>query len=150
MTWWLVKVIAGCLLLALVADYYLFSLMPLGWKLTLPFIPRWLAQGVVCLGGLLNLHHYLILKRQNTNIAQPSCLITDQGLFSYIRHPMYLGDLILYVGLLLLAPSYLAVIVFLFAYYALYRQACVEDEYLAGRFPVQFGRWYGMTKLLFP
>jgi hypothetical protein len=63
---------------------------------------------------------------------------------------MYTADLVMYLGFVLMAPSAVALGVYAVAVLALYRQARVEDAFLARRFPEAHRAWANRTGLLLP
>lgn len=142
--WW-IKVGCGCLLLILVFEYYLFSTEAHSGPLQLT-----LARALVITGGACSIYHFLLLRAGNKAPGTARKLITEGGLYRYIRHPMYLGDSILYAGLCLLAPSVLTISLTLIGWGALYFQAGAEDEAMARQFGPTFEQWYAQTGLLLP
>ncbi len=112
--------------------------------------PILLAQSLVVVGGLSSILHYRFLKQGSNDIAEPKALIVDRGLFRWIRHPMYISDMIAYTGLFLIAPNLATLMVLLLAYLALAKQAMVEDEFLQATFGRQFSEWRANTRLLMP
>lgn len=143
--WWNVKVLCGAALIGLMVERYALGLLPaLGAPLVLP------GQILVGVGGAVFVMHYLINRARTRVISAPEALVTDGGLYRYIRHPMYLADAIMYFGFLLLAPNYLGFGIYLLALVALYRQAREEDRFIATRFPENHARWREMTGLFTP
>jgi len=145
MFWWTVKVLAGTILVGGVVERYLLGAIP-GWSA--PSLA--LGQVLVVAGALVTLGHYVLMKRRIRNLSSPAELITDAGLFRYVRHPMYTGDLVTYTGLTLLAPGVLSLPVLVVALYALRRQARIEDRHMADTFGEQHARWRERTALLIP
>ena len=96
--WWCIKVGAGAALIALLCAHYLMG-MP---QVTLD-IPRWLAQALVLTGGIKTLLHHRIVAGACAG-NQPARLVDSGGLYGWVRHPMYLGDCLLYAGMGLLVP----------------------------------------------
>ncbi len=143
--YWKIKVLCGVLLIFAVIDHYLLhTLHYMQW------VPRIVAQGFVLIGAGITIYHYYLLTRDNRDISQPETLLIHPGLYRVLRHPMYLGDMVLYAGLFLLASGWPALIVFLLGIYALYRQAQVEDDYLQSRFGEAFCNWRDSSGLLWP
>ncbi|WP_211317044.1 methyltransferase family protein [Arenicella xantha] len=138
------KVVCGTVI---IASLFLMSLYGVP---TLFSVPRHYAQFLVLSGGALTLWHYLILKRNDRNVQNPYILMEARGLFRWVRHPMYCGDILSYTGLVLLAPNLVTVVVLLLSYLALIKQARVEDQFLAKRFGKRYSRWQCQTGLLLP
>ncbi len=138
--WWRIKVACGAALIAVLAAHYL---GPGGADL----VPRLLAQTLVVGGGLITLFHHRLIRRAGRN-AGGAALVTRGGLFHWIRHPMYTGDLLLYTGLALLAPGIASGAFLALGAFALYKQAQVEDDYLLAHHGDLFRDWQARTRLL--
>jgi len=145
LAWWALKVAMGAVLIALMAERFLLGALP-AW----PGPPTLVGQAFVALGSGLAIGHYLGLKRRHRNLSRPGALTTGFGLYRYLRHPMYLGDLFVFAGLALLASGPLAITCLFLGAYAVRRQAYVEDRYMAGRFGAAHARWCERTGLLLP
>ncbi|WP_420828267.1 methyltransferase family protein [Ectothiorhodospira shaposhnikovii] len=107
--WW-TKVAAISVLIGLVIERFLAGGLP-GWPS--PAIP--LAQLLVVFGGCITLAHYALLRRKGVTCTEPQDpvrLVRSGGLFPSTRHPMYLGDAVTCVGLVMLAPSVAAGLIF--------------------------------------
>ncbi|MDJ0521402.1 MAG: isoprenylcysteine carboxylmethyltransferase family protein [Planctomycetota bacterium] len=144
--WWLLKVSAGLALVAwgLLVALGLGPIVP-----RLPFPPP-LAQMLVLVGAGLHLVHYAILKRRAGDLSRPHALVTDVGLFRRIRHPMYLGDLVAYVGLAALSADPIAAGLLVLGAIGLERQAHHEDREMARQFGTPYEDWRVRTRLLIP
>lgn len=143
-TWWNVKVAGGLLLIGCVFA------KAFGASVPLIHTPPLLGQGLAVLGGSLFLFHYLLMRREQRRSGGRPALLSRQGLYRWVRHPMYLADGILYLGLTLLAGSGLAIALYLLCLYALLRQARVEDHHMAGLHPQQHRLWARHTGLMLP
>lgn len=142
--WWVIKVVCGA---TLIASLFLMVIYQLPVLFKIPVIA---AQAMVIVGASISLWHYWLLKKGSDNMSVPKALMSEQGLFPWIRHPMYLADMIAYTGLFLLMPNALTAIILLIAYIALFRQAQAEDSYMASRFESKFQTWRSSSKLIFP
>jgi len=142
--WWAIKVTAGAIIIAGLFIAYIYHLQP--WF----SVPRLFAQSLVLIGGIGAIYHYLKLRSDNRNVQTPEHLVTNVGLYRFVRHPMYLCDIVAYSGLFLLHPSMLIALVLIVGYVALVQQARVEDQYLSQRFDSEFSRWEKRSKLLIP
>jgi protein-S-isoprenylcysteine O-methyltransferase Ste14 len=141
---WSVKVCCGTILIASLFICTLYELQP--WFVP----PRLLAQTLVIIGGLSAVFHYRKLDSFSCRFAQPDTLVTDQGLYRYIRHPMYLSDCLICTGLFLLFPTVPTAMILAAGIVALVRQSKEEDRYLSERFKQQFTDWRTHTKLIVP
>ncbi len=144
-TWWYIKVICGFLLIYGIFDRYIFHYLDLWF--TLPTI---ISQALVITGGGITIYHYYLLKKQNPGLSEPATLVHQDGLFRFIRHPMYFGDMILYLGLLTFSANAVTLFLLILGYLGLFKQAQVEDDYLKSRFGKQFSAWGQKTNLLIP
>lgn len=138
--WWRVKVGCGAALIANLVVCFLVT----G---TAEIVPRLLAQTIAVVGGTITVFHHRLLRRARRNDGAPK-LVTRGGLFPWIRHPMYTGDLLLYAGLALLAPGTVSVGLLLLGVFALYKQARVEDAFLLALHGDRFLDWQRSTRLL--
>ena len=108
-------------------------------------LPRWLAQSVVLCGGLTTIYHSRLLTYAK---RRGETLVTRGGLYRWVRHPMYTGDMILYAGLALLAPGLISALLAVAGCYALVRQAQVEDRESLREHGEAFAAWQAHTRLL--
>lgn len=143
--WWSLKVICGLLLVSNQAVYFSFSYP----EILLP-VPILLSQLLVISGAAVFFTHFILLKKANPLLNQPDHLVQNQGLFKRIRHPMYLGEMILDVGLASFCLHPLSLCILATALLALYRQAVHEDHLLGDRFGIVFTEWKEHTGLLLP
>lgn len=143
--WWRVKICCGALLITLLVDHYIFGILPR--DLYLPTLP---GQLLAIAGGLLTLYHHHLLGRARDGSDTPTELISTGGLYPILRHPMYSGDCLLYLGLFLMAPKPAGLAILLLGWLALTLQARAEDRYLAERFGDAFCEWRRRSGLLLP
>ena len=108
------------------------------------------AQLLVFTGAGISLWHYLELKRSTSDISKPSCLIRESALYRFVRHPMYLGDMVAYTGLFLLFPTFLSALILSLGLVSLVRQSQIEDAHLALLFGAEYKQWKAATKLIVP
>lgn len=144
--WWIAKVAFGLLLVghlvAVAANLYALP--------TYPLVPVIAARILVVVGALLSLWHYLLLRSAAGDLSQPSRLVHDRGLFKVIRHPMYLGDTLLYTGLAMLAADGVGFVLASLGIAGIVGQAVVEDRAMRMRFGDEFDAWKRRTGLLVP
>ena len=67
--------------------------------------------------------------------------VVRKGVFGIVRHPMYLSEILLYLGLLLLQPSLLAACIWLLAVGFLHFVARREEQLLLERFGDEYGAY---------
>ena len=144
--WWIMKVACGLLL----ALYLATSVLALVATHRQPLVPVLTAQILAVLGASISLWHYWLLKAASRRLDRPERLVVEGGLFTSIRHPMYLGDLMLFSGLALLTADGVGYALAAAAALATVRQARTEDQILRDRFPAQHAGWRRRTALLIP
>jgi protein-S-isoprenylcysteine O-methyltransferase Ste14 len=142
---WAIKVVLG---LALIAHFILVTLRP-DLLATRELLTYPLFLGLVLIGGTMNLGHYIVLEHYLHRDDEPG-LITDRGLFRWIRHPMYVGDAILYLAFALYPASLVTGAIYPVALVALWRQSRHEDRQLAEQFPEAHARWREQAGLWWP
>jgi protein-S-isoprenylcysteine O-methyltransferase Ste14 len=143
--WWRMKVACGFLLILGVALKYL--------EVTYPTFSHGyisLARVAAVIGGAVVIYHYLLLRRRYLQADPAARIVTSGGLFGLVRHPMYLGDVVMYLGLALLACNFLSIAVLVVAIVALVRQAGEEDAFLLKTYPAVYTPWARTTKRLIP
>ena len=75
------------------------------------------------------------------------------GAFSYVRNPLYLGNMMMYVGIGLMSWAlfpYLQIVAILFFYYQYYFIIREEEGYLKKTFGEQYERYYKNVPRLYP
>jgi len=87
----------------------------------------------------VDLEDYQVLPRQS---------LTTNGIYRFIRHPIYSGDIVLLIGLQLALNSWLVVAVLLPLVLTI-KQALAEEALLAGVFP-NYGEYCKRTKRFIP
>jgi len=110
----------------------------------------WAGQACIATGAAINIFHFYRLKHEAGSLCRPSKLVTTGGMLTTIRHPMYLGELIVIIGFCLTIASPLAVIPG--ACYLWFISLLCEDEDLnnAEAFPEDYPAWHARTKRLLP
>jgi len=115
---------------AIAADYLFFRTYHLiGGKI--PFIVRIPAGfGLIAFGGWLALRGIQIVFRD----YRPEPIMISEGMFSKVRHPIYVGAMLVYLGVLCLTLSFLGTIVFLFVMLVYQWLAKHEEKLMLGIF----------------
>lgn len=88
---------------------------------------------------------------RNAKSGQIADALNRRGMYSLCRHPLYLGNLIMYTAILLFTKSpwfALAGALALFIYYE--RIIATEEDYLFGKFGSAYTDWSATTPCLFP
>ncbi|MFX1456264.1 MAG: methyltransferase family protein [Promethearchaeota archaeon] len=89
---------------------------------------------------LISISYYLIYKSHKILFRQPENkddLIT-QGIFRHVRHPMYLGVLLIYLACILLSISLLTLVIWIFIFLIYNRLASFEEKELENLFKEKY------------
>ena len=115
---------------SVVADYFIFQTYHLaGGKI--PFTMRLpIGLGLIAFGGWLALYSIQIVFRD----YRPEPIMITEGMFSKVRHPIYLGAMLVYLGVLCLTLSLVGAIVFLFVMLVYQWLAKHEEKLMLGIF----------------
>lgn len=143
--WWWAKVLINLTIIA--QAVYLGVVDGSAWLDGLLLL---VGQLLLFVGAAVNLVHFVLLKQAANDIKQPDVLLNDMGFFQFVRHPMYLGELMLVLGIVILCPNWLAVILYLGSVLSMTQLCRVEDDEMAQRFGAQYDAWAQRTKVLFP
>lgn len=81
-------------------------------------------------------------------VKKKQVLITN-GIYAYVRHPIYLGLLIAFIGGELLAQSYLVFALLLF-FLAAYRQMKKEEKLLIAHYGEAYRKYMKSSKMFLP
>lgn len=88
---------------------------------------------------------------RNTWAGQVAERLNTTGMYSIVRHPLYLGNLLMWLGLVLMTRSGWLLLVVMLAFWLYYeRIAFSEEEFLRRRFGDDFERWAARTPAFFP
>ncbi len=138
---WCLKVLIG---FVLIGHFVVLSFHP-DWLPALFRVPYPLFLTLVLAGGGFAIWHHLIMKRARRLAAGQPVLVCAGGLFARIRHPIYLGDMVLYAGLAVYPATAVSMVLLIIAVWALYRQAMREDAEMAEMFGQQHAAWRART-----
>lgn len=79
---------------------------------------------------------------RNTNQGQVADVVNTKGMYSLVRHPLYLGNFFMWLGPVLFVGSGWFIIVFCLSYWLYYERIIfAEEQFLRGRFGEQYDRW---------
>ena len=136
----------------LVLILYVLAAAALDWQPRPLFaIPVLVVMFTVPIATVSNLFHYALLSRAtHPKPDEAGRLQTESGLFRYVRHPMYLGDLVMVSSFVLIwcTPFSLALLVLFMPLLLLLARS--EDDQLSQQFGQQHQAWREKTRLLIP
>lgn len=88
---------------------------------------------------------------RNTSAGQVADALNTKGMYSVVRHPLYLGNLIMYTAALLYTKSPWFALAGCFALVLYYeRIIATEEDYLRGKFGNRLDEWANATPCLVP
>jgi protein-S-isoprenylcysteine O-methyltransferase Ste14 len=132
----------------------LISLMPYSLPRWAPYTSPWHLNfylgitTLILIGGLINLIGLLTLRRAFTIMSEARELITH-GLFRYMRHPLYTGHFIMFLGSLLLRLHPVTIGIYLLFLVGQAVRATIEERKLKEAFP-RYGAYQRRTGMFFP
>ena len=88
---------------------------------------------------------------RNTNEGQVALTLNSKGMYSLVRHPLYLGNYFMWHGIMLYAGSYEFVIVFTVVFLIYYTLiAMAEEKFLKGKFGQAYFDWSSTVPAFIP
>ena len=77
--------------------------------------------------------------------------VNQTGIYSLIRHPLYVGNFFMFAGIALLTKSLSFVLIFFFIYWFYYERIMfTEEQFLRGKFAAKYLTWANRTPALIP
>jgi protein-S-isoprenylcysteine O-methyltransferase Ste14 len=76
--------------------------------------------------------------------------VITKGVFSFVRHPVYLGSILAFLGLIVMTLSLLSVIIWLIGIIFYYRISRYEERLLLSRFGKEYEDYMKKVPMLFP
>jgi protein-S-isoprenylcysteine O-methyltransferase Ste14 len=102
-------------------------------------VPRWLTLLALFVVVACNVLFFLVLKANRFAAAiiqvEAEQTVSDDGLYHFIRHPMYLGGVVLWLALPLALGSYLTLLVAVFGIPVMMLRLLNEEEFLRRELP---------------
>lgn len=88
---------------------------------------------------------------RNTDQGQVAEYLNTTGIYSLIRHPLYLGNFFMWLGPVLFLKSIWFVIIFCLAYWLYYERIMfAEEQFLRKKFGEAYDKWSENVKAIFP
>lgn len=113
---------------------------------------RWVGVWMFLLGVIIRLVAIATLKKNfsgRLRIREGHTLVKN-GIYRWIRHPAYLGLILLYLGIPLIVSSVLGFLVILLIVPLLLHRIKLEERMLIERFGAEYEEYRGHTKRLIP
>ena len=87
---------------------------------------------------------------RNTKAQVAECLNTT-GIYSVVRHPLYLGNFLIYLGIAMLTFSLSFVMIFALVYWLYYERIMyAEEKFLRKKFGIVYEAWANVTPAFVP
>jgi protein-S-isoprenylcysteine O-methyltransferase Ste14 len=88
---------------------------------------------------------------RNTAEGQVATTVNTTGLYSLVRHPLYLGNFLMYLGIAMMPRSGWLVLTFVLVFWLYYERIMyAEEEFLRERFGEVYERWANATPAFLP
>lgn len=115
-------------------------------------LSRYLGLAFCCMGGLVRL---FALRRLGTQFSafvtlQPQHRLVQDGIYGFIRHPLYLSLLLVPAGIAMVFASLLALPIAVLSVIFIADRIRKEEKLLGAAFGKQFTEYRQQTKLLIP
>jgi len=114
------------------------------------------AATIVCMVGLL-IRIYTVghtprnTSGRNTAEGQVADVLNTTGIYSTVRHPLYLGNFFMWLGIAFLTANIWFVIAFVFAYWVYYERIMyAEEQFLTRKFGEKYLNWASSTPAFVP
>ena len=77
--------------------------------------------------------------------------LNTTGLYSVVRHPLYVGNFVIWLGIILFAHLWWLVLIYVLAFWLYYERIMfAEEEFLRKKFSDEFTRWGATTPAFIP
>jgi protein-S-isoprenylcysteine O-methyltransferase Ste14 len=110
--------------------------------------------GVVLLGQLIRSYAiaYAAVHTSGRNIhGQLANVVNNTGLYSMVRHPLYLGNFFMALGVAMLSCSVWFVLVYILAFWIYYERIIyAEEHFISQKFDEQLQAWAAKTSTFIP
>lgn len=87
---------------------------------------------------------------RNTH-SQKADVLNVTGMYSVVRHPLYLGNFLMWLGIALLTMKWRFVVIFALAFWVYYERIMIAEEgFLRSKFGDAFSEWAASTPAFIP
>ncbi|MDR1090452.1 MAG: isoprenylcysteine carboxylmethyltransferase family protein [Prevotella sp.] len=88
---------------------------------------------------------------RNTADGQVADTLNTTGIYSVVRHPLYLGNFLMWLGVCLLTGNLWFIIAFCLLYWVYYERIMfAEEQFLTGKFGTVYTEWASKTPAFLP
>lgn len=88
---------------------------------------------------------------RNTSVGQVADSLNSTGIYSTVRHPLYLGNFFMWLGIALFTANFWFIIAFLFMYWLYYERIMyAEEEFLRDKYGNTYTQWAEQTPAIIP
>lgn len=88
---------------------------------------------------------------RNTAAGQIADELNTTGIYSLVRHPLYVGNFFMWLGPVLFLRTVVFVIIFILVYWLYYERIMfAEEQFLRGRFGDAYDKWSEKVKAVIP
>lgn len=115
---------------------------------------QWLCLGVGLLGQVIRILAVGFTPKntsgRNTQ-EQVADTLNTSGIYSVVRHPLYVGNFFMFLGVAMLTANTWFIVAFVLAYWLYYERIMyTEERFIEGKFGDQFRAWAGKTPAIIP
>lgn len=128
-----------------------------GRGITDPITEEWYRTGCLIIGLLgLAVRVYTVGHTpKNTSGRNTADQLADElnttGIYSIVRHPLYVGNFLMWLSVAMLTENVWFVCFFIFLYWVYYERIMfAEEQFLRGKFGVKYVEWAGQTPAFLP
>lgn len=105
----------------------------------------------IIIGVIIRIYSVICLKECFSWRVLQAPRIVDYGIYKYVRHPMYTGALILYLGLFLLLTNWkIAILMNIFTINFLIDRIDREEQAMISKFGQEYINYMNRTKIIIP
>jgi protein-S-isoprenylcysteine O-methyltransferase Ste14 len=88
---------------------------------------------------------------RNTHKGQVADTLNTTGMYSIVRHPLYLGNFLIFLGILLFPRVWWFIFVYVLTYVIFYERIMfAEEEFLRNKFRQKYLEWSQLTPAIIP
>lgn len=88
---------------------------------------------------------------RNTIAGQIADELNSTGIYSIVRHPLYVGNFFMWLGPVLFVRTFVFVIIFILIYWLYYERIMfAEEQFLRGKFGEVYDKWSENIKAVIP